>query len=264
MNIQILLRTILYYIFKMRNKVSVIIPCYNYSEYIELCLLSVLCQRCNYDIEIIVGDDCSTDNSINIINRIKDIYENIPGFEIKVLSHPVNIGEVMNTKSLLEKCTGEYIAYLDADDYWVDPFKLNKQIDFMNNNLDHSLCVAGFLHFEDGRYIPDDKYNNWLCPVGELSSENLCDGNVVTSSSSRLFRKYDDLLSDDFYNFPYSDWLLNFELSLKGKIGYLNFPSYVYRIHSKSLSKRTYQFEIDNYSNSLKRRLDDYKIKNKK
>lgn len=248
----------------MKNKVSVIIPCYNYSEYIEVCLLSVLCQRCDYDIEIIVGDDCSSDNSINIINRIQHLYGNIPGFEIKVLSHKVNIGELNNTKSLLENCTGEYIAYLDADDYWIDPFKLSKQIEFMNSNLDYSLCIAGFVHLdEDGTYTPDDKYNNWLCPVGELSSENLCNGNVVSSSSSRFFRKYDDLLQDDFYVFPYSDWLLNFELSLKGKIQYLNFPSYVYRIHSKSLSKKFSQLEVDYYSNSLSRKLDEYKIKNK-
>ena len=46
----------------MRDKVSVVIPCYNYSKYIEMCLLSVLCQRCDYDIEILISDDCSTDN----------------------------------------------------------------------------------------------------------------------------------------------------------------------------------------------------------
>ena len=225
----------------MENKVSVIIPCYNYSKYIEMCLLSVLCQKCDYDIEILISDDCSTDNSLNIIKRIKNIYNNLPGFEIKFFSHPNNIGEIKNTKFLLENCTGKYIAYLDADDYWVDPFKLSKQIEFMDNNPDYSLCVTGFIQLNDnGEYTPIDTFENWLCPVGELSSENLCTGNIVGSSSSRLFRRYDDLFDDYFYDFPYSDWVVNFELSLRGKIGYLNFPSYVYRIHENSLFGKKY------------------------
>ena len=92
----------------MKTKVSVIIPCYNYSKYIEICLLSVLSQRCDYNIEILISDDCSTDNSFNIINRIKNDYSDIPRFDIKCFSQPTNIGEVNNTKFLLENASGEY------------------------------------------------------------------------------------------------------------------------------------------------------------
>ena len=223
----------------MRNKVSVVIPCYNYSKYIEISLLSVLCQRCDYDIEILVSDDCSSDNTFNIINRIKNSYIGLPGFVIKCFLQPVNIGVINNTKFLLENCTGKYIAYLDADDFWTDPFKLSKQIDFMDNNPDYSLCITGFSKLEDGKYIPSDHFDSWFCPidVNNLNSESLTNYNIVGSSSSRFFRNYSaQLIKDYFYEFPYSDWALNFELSLKGKISYLDFPSYVYRIHDGSLS----------------------------
>ena len=246
----------------MRDKVSVIIPCYNYSKYIEMCLLSVLCQRCDYDIEILISDDCSTDNSFNIIKRIKNAYDNLPGFEIKCFSHPNNIGEIQNTKFLLENCEGKYIAYLDADDFWTNPFKLSKQIEFMENNPDHSLCITGYVQLKDsGSYIPIDTFNHWFCPNVELSSENLCKGNIVGSSSSRLFRRYDDLFNDYFYNFPYSDWVVNFELSLRGKIGYLDFPSYVYRIHENSLFGKKYC--PSDSEDILKKRLSEYKISQK-
>ena len=169
-----------------------------------------------------------------------------------------------NTKSLLESCTGEYIAYLDADDFWKDQFKLDKQIKFMNDNPDYSLCITGFLQLiEDNEYIPCDKFQSWLCPSGDLSTENLSVSNIVGSSSSRLFRNYDDLFDDYFYQLPYSDWVINFELSLRGKIGYLNFPSYVYRLHSNSLSNEDSEILISKYSNTLKIKLDNYQ-KNKK
>jgi glycosyltransferase involved in cell wall biosynthesis len=240
-------------------KVSVIIPCYNYSKYIEMCLLSVLCQKCDYNIEILISDDCSTDNSFNIIERIKKFYVDIPGFDIKCFSHSTNIGEINNTKFLLENATGEYIAYLDADDFWTHPLKLNKQIEFMDNNPDYSLCITGFMQlFENGEYVPTDDFNYWLCPKGDLSTQNLLNSNIVGSSSSRLFRNYDNIFKDYFYKFPYSDWVINFELSLRGKIKYLDFPSYVYRLHENSLSEKN--CPVDS-TNILKERLNEQQIK---
>ncbi len=229
----------------MTPKVSVIIPCYNYDKYIEQCILSVIVQRRNFNIEILIGDDNSTDNSLKIIQRIKNSYST-PDMDIRIIHHDTNVGEIDNTKSLLENSNGEYIAYLDADDYWIYPDKLQRQIDYLDSNLDCSLCITGHLQLEDNNWIPDASSASWLCPkdIDNLNSESLTMGNIVGSSSSRVFRNYKDLFKDYFYEFPYSDWVINFELSLRGKIAYLNFPSYVYHYHKNSLSTNDKDFEI--------------------
>jgi len=229
----------------MKPKVSVIIPCYNYDKYIEQCLMSVVLQNRDFNIEVLVGDDSSTDNSFGIAKRFSRFYES-DILKFKIYSHDKNLGEINNTKFLLDNCEGEYIAYLDADDYWIDPNKLKNQLDFLDNNKDYSLCITGYIQLKNGvDYIPSADFLNWLCPidVNRLNAESLTTGNIVGSSSSRVFRNYKDLVKDYFYEFPYSDWVINFELSLKGKIGYLNFPSYVYRSHSNSLSTKDLQAE---------------------
>lgn len=228
----------------MNPKVSVIIPCYNYEKYIEQCLMSVLLQKRDFDIEIIVSDDNSNDNSFEIIKRIKYYYEN-DNTKFILLKNEINLGEIGNTKILLEVASGEYIAYLDADDFWIDPLKLTKQVNFMDNNPDCSMCITGFLQLiNDNEYIPVVNFASWLCPKNfdgspdyHVTTESLIDGNMAVSSSSRFFRNYRDIFKDYFYEFPYSDWAVNFELSFKGKIRYLDYPTYIYRIHDKSLSK---------------------------
>jgi glycosyltransferase involved in cell wall biosynthesis len=255
----------------MKPKISVIVPCYNYGECIEKCIMSILLQRLDYKIEIIVGDDNSSDFSLDIINRMKKFYE-CEEVKFKIIKHNQNVGEIENTRSLLESSTGEYISYLDADDYWVDPFKLDKQIEFMDRNKEFSMCITGHINFQNGTYIPLPDFSSWLCPVNpeEINSEKLSSGNVVGSSSSRFFRNYPDIVKDYFYEFPYSDWPMNFELSLRGKIKYLDFPGYVYRIHDESLSRKKLELTdkeiVDLYSkrtNILKDVLDKHNLNRK-
>jgi len=229
----------------MKPKVSVIIPCYNYDKYIEQCLMSVVLQNRDFNIEVLIGDDNSTDKSIEIIERFSRYYR-YDNLKYKIYSHDKNLGEINNTKFLLDNCEGEYIAYLDADDYWTDPNKLKNQLEFLDNNKDYSLCITGYIQLKNGvDYNPNVNFKSWLCPkdINNMNSDALSKGNIVGSSSSRVFRNYKDLVKDYFYDFPYSDWVMNFELSLKGKIGYLNFPSYVYRMHDNSLSTKDLQAE---------------------
>jgi len=233
----------------MKPKVSVIIPCYNYEKYIEQCIFSVLLQKRDFDIEIIISDDNSTDNSFEISRRIKHCYED-ENTKFILLKNETNLGELNNTKKLLETASGEYIAYLDADDFWIYRFKLSNQVKFMDDNPDCSMCFTGYIQLINNKeYIPTSDFNKWLCPVDfnndpdyQVNSKSLLNFNIVGSSSSRVFRNYNDIFKDYFYNFPYSDWVINFELSYKGKIRYLDYPTYIYRIHNESISKKV---EID-------------------
>jgi len=233
------------------DKINVIVPCYNYSNYLDLCLMSIFTQRVNCEVEIILSNDNSTDESLGIAERIASRY-NTNNIYLKVFNQEKNIGEKENTKFLLSKCDGKYIAYLDADDYWIDPYKLQKQYDAMENNLEYSMCYTGQLGFDGITHHPEPKGDNFLIvptyflyeskllfdkydyEYGTLEPETFFYRNYVFSSS-RFFRNYIDLYQDYFNEFPYSDWPMNFELSLRGKILYQNFSSYVYRLKENSL-----------------------------
>lgn len=216
--------------------------------------MSVVLQNIDFNMEILISDDGSNDAGFNIIERFCESYKKDNIF-FKIYSQGKNIGEINNTKFLLENSNGEYVAYLDADDYWIDPNKLKKQIEFMDNNLDYSLCITGYYRIENDEY---SNLNGWSCPtdINGLNSKSLTKYNIVGSSSSRFFRNYKNLVKDYFYEFPFSDWPLNFELSLKGKIWYLDYPSYIYRIHDNSLTSRTEIIVNEKRINILKSILD--------
>lgn len=209
-------------------KVSVIIPCYNFESYIEQCILSVVSQKTNFDFEILVRDDMSTDKSQICIERVAIFNENV-----KFFVADENLGGQKNVKFLIEQCKGEYIAYLDGDDYWTDINKLQKQIDFLDSNPDYIMTFTGYwTKNKDEDYTPSLPYQ-WLClpnfENNEVKTENLLNANTV--SFGKVFRNVNSLIKDWMLDVKYMDWVINYELSKIGKIKYLDFPSGVYRIH---------------------------------
>ena len=94
------------------SKVSVIIAAYNVEKYIAECVTSV-CNQTLKDIEIIVCNDCSTDNTLSVVNAIAEIDE-----RVKVVANPKNLGTMLNRKSGIDVATGDYIMFLDGDDYY--------------------------------------------------------------------------------------------------------------------------------------------------
>lgn len=215
-------------------KISVIIPCCNYERYLEQCLMSVLLQRTEHEVEILIGDDCSDDSSFEIAKRFEEMYVS-HGLSIYVYRNERRLGEMANTDKLIRMAKGDYIAYLDADDYWMHPDKLQMQAEFLDENPDHSMCVTGYIELREDGFKPSTGAS-YLIPSLPLTSQRLAEGNPVCSSSSRMFRNYGSLYKEYFDNFPFSDWPINFELSFKGKIGFINSPTYVYRVHSASLT----------------------------
>lgn len=222
------------------DTINVIIPCCNYATHLDLCLMSVFTQRVDCKVDIILSDDNSSDESFGIAQRVALNYNN-DKISLRVFKQEKNLGEVENTKFLLSKCTGKYIAYLDADDYWIDPYKLQKQYDFMENNPEYSLCCTGQIIFNGVHHMPDPvAKDNVITPYffmyndDELKPHNFVETNFVFSSS-RFFRNFDDIVQPYFNDFPYTDWPMNFELSLKGRIKYIHYASYVYRIKDDSL-----------------------------
>ena len=121
----------------MKPLVSVWMVTYNHEKYIAEALESVLMQQTNFDFEIVIGEDCSTDQTRRIIKDYEHKYPNI----IFPIYHDKNVGGMRNAYEFtLPLCRGKYIACLEGDDYWIDPLKLQKQVDLMAKNPDCSLC----------------------------------------------------------------------------------------------------------------------------
>lgn len=129
----------------MECKLSVIFITYNHEKYVEKALMSVMSQQTDFPYEVIVGDDCSSDSTSDIVRRIAAKYPKPEVIEQNSKWIRLNIREVNSKRPTLNVydttmlCEGEYLAYLEGDDYWTDRHKLQKQVDFLDN---HSEYVA--------------------------------------------------------------------------------------------------------------------------
>lgn len=212
-------------------KLSIIVLCYNFEKFIEQCLLSIISQRTNFDFEILIRDDFSSDKSASIIERIKHYNSNI-----HFIKGEKNIGFFESYKQLIELSKGEYIAYTDGDDYWTDNYKLQKQCDFLDSNHDYMMCSTGYWQKNSEEFYQPTQPNLWLGPRQNqhdgnfnVYTEHLLVGNPA--HFGRVFRKNPTSLQDYMVELQMLDWPINFELSLHGKIKYMNFPAGVYRKH---------------------------------
>ena len=120
--------------------VSVFMLAYNHEKYIAEAIDSVLMQKTDFDFDIVIGEDCSTDATRRIVLEDAQKYPN----KIKPILHNVNVGAMLNQRYVLEACTGKYVAMCEGDDYWTDPFKLQKQVDFLEANKEYVLATHGY------------------------------------------------------------------------------------------------------------------------
>lgn len=116
--------------------VSVCCITYNHEKYIAQALDGFLMQETNFEFEILIGEDSSSDNTKAII---QDYCSRYPG-KIKLISHTPNVGAIRNQIDILKRAKGKYIAMCDGDDFWTDSSKLQKQVDFLETNEDYVIC----------------------------------------------------------------------------------------------------------------------------
>lgn len=116
--------------------VSVVVATYNSEKYIHKALNSILAQECHFDLEILIGDDSSTDETYEILSELAEQHANI-----RLFKREYNIGAAQNYLLLLSEAKGKYIAMLDGDDYWIDPLKLKTQVEFLETHPEYSGCA---------------------------------------------------------------------------------------------------------------------------
>jgi glycosyltransferase involved in cell wall biosynthesis len=214
-------------------KLSVCMITYNHEKYIAQAIESVLMQEVNFDYEIVIGEDCSTDGTREIVKKYAEKYPN----KIRVLFHPHNLGlwGKNNFVQTFKACQGQYVALLDGDDYWIDPLKLQKQADFLDN---HPECVACFhnIYFDiNGK--KEVRYKTELKSIITQRDLILCTCTMNTCSvmfRNNLFQEFPPW----FYDLYGSDWALHIINSQYGDAGYLNEVMAVYRIHPGGICTR--------------------------
>jgi glycosyltransferase involved in cell wall biosynthesis len=116
--------------------VSVVIPSYNRADVVGQTIDSILGQQCNFEFEIVIGDDCSTDNVREVL---KDYQQRFPAI-IKLLFHNTNLGLGANWATCVQHCRGKYVANCDNDDFWHNPEKLQLQVDYMEQHQEIGVC----------------------------------------------------------------------------------------------------------------------------
>ncbi|GAB3323490.1 glycosyltransferase [Larkinella ripae] len=220
-------------------KVSICIITYNQEKFIREAIDSVVSQKTSFPFEILIGDDFSKDNTRAIITEYAERY---PGLVRPVL-HPRNLGQngLFNTLETYGLAKGEYIAAMDGDDYWTDPLKLQKQVDFLDANPDFSTCFHNALiTYEDGSPSvilnpPDQKP---VCTVEDLIGEKEI---WFMATSSVLFRNVIKEYPDWFKKSVSGDIPRYVLLAKYGKIGYLPDVMSVYRKNSNGTSFTDYE-----------------------
>lgn len=137
------------------NKPLVVIQCitYNHERYIRATLEGFVMQRTNFPFVAVVHDDASTDGTADIIREFAEKYPHIikPILETENLysKHDGSLGQVV--LQALDATGAKYLAYCEGDDYWTDPLKLQKQVDFLEANPEYSMCFHNAVeHWEDG------------------------------------------------------------------------------------------------------------------
>lgn len=227
--------------------ISVIIPTYNSEKYILECVYSVINQT-HKDIEIIVIDDGSIDNTEKKLeNLIKDG---------KIIFYKKNNGGPASARNLgIRKSSGDYIAFIDADDVWTEN-KIENQIDLIRKNNEPVVIYTDIFYINKEREREYDIYQG-------LIYEKLLKSNFITNSSviidRRIIRDV-GLLNESEEMFGIEDYEYWLRISKKYKFVFLNKKLTGYRIHANQINSHTKKYQISNLL--LKELIDNFPSKN--
>lgn len=209
---------------------------YNQEKTIGQALDSVLCQKGEFNLEVIIGEDGSSDNTWEICQSYADAYPDI----ITLLPNTTNLGIMGNFTRCVKACMGKYVAILAGDDYWCDECKLQKQLDYIHTHPEYGVvCTDGYrLMVKTGKLIPG------LPPYNPVPDGDVKDyyhdrhGGVYAMPLTLLIRR--DLLQkidfDEFLRlgFPVEDYPMQSVLAHLTRFGYLPDRTAVYRVYKES------------------------------
>jgi len=207
--------------------VSVRTSTYQHAPYIKQCIESVLMQKTNFPFELIIGEDFSTDGTREIIFEYARKYPDV----IRVVTADYNVGIKANGFRCIRRMRGKYIALCEGDDYWTDPHKLQKQVEFLEKHPGYSFCFhqVKVIYQDDpdkSFTFPDVDDTKWYT-TEELLKTNF----VPTNSVVYRIRKKDDFPID----IAPGDWYLHLYNAKFGKFKFMKQQMSVYRKHKSGI-----------------------------
>lgn len=203
-------------------KISVCVTTYNQEQYIGECLESIVTQKCNFDFEVIVGEDCSTDNTRAIVQEYADQYPDI----VKPIFHEKNIGGEKNYLIVHNKALGDYICTVDGDDYAL-PGKLQAQADFLDTHNDCNIVWHRSKILSNETLYEDTVVYNKL-PKDGFTRADLIMGIGTGQHMSKMYRNLKKIM--ELPPFTVLDLYLHIEHLQDAKAYYVNDNFYgVYR-----------------------------------
>lgn len=225
----------------MDYKLSVVFITYNHAKYVEKALMSVINQKTDFPFEVVVGDDCSTDGTQDILKRIASGH---PEVKLNLRSENTGGRPTLNVYETTKKCTGQYLAYLEGDDFWTDDHKLQKQVDFLEDHPEYTACTHSMKMVDekdeeitDPETLSIGSLYDWS---GDFTYEDYCysgkwPGHYASVVSRNIYkaRKYDYTIlyrASDFTD----DALINLFLLMEGKIYRMDEVMSVWRYVKKS------------------------------
>ncbi len=232
-------------------KQSIISICcitYNHEKYIRQTLDSFLMQKTNFEFEIVIHDDASTDNTANIIKEYEAKYPNIFNALYQIENQRSKYSGGMNPRFNYPRAKGKYIALCEGDDYWTDPYKLQKQVDFLEANQEYTGAYTDTLELKEG------KLNLWRENL--KPSMKLYDVINISSpfhTSSFLFRKEAINLGDfaKFVSMPSGDMVLFALVASKGALAKVKCEPTVYRKHEGGVTNSNVNKSISLHYNRI-------------
>lgn len=204
--------------------VSIFMLTYNQEDFIAQAIESVLMQQTDFNYQLVIGEDCSTDKTREIC---KEYAQKFPE-KIKLILNEKNLGLIKNYIFTFAHCKGKYVAICDGDDYWIDPLKLQKQVEFLENNLKYKIVYT---------------HNYNLFPNGNASLRQKDTQSHITGFNELVIKNYIPSVTVLFKNevlpksmqkwmlkYPFGDWpTYLFIIRNSGEIYFLNEITSVYR-----------------------------------
>jgi len=213
-------------------KVSVCIVAYNHGRFIDDCIESVVSQSTSFLIELVVGEDCSTDDTRKRLLA----WQKRDTERIRLLLHQVNIGALENFRAVLTACRGTYIAHLDGDDMML-PGKLQKQVDILDAEPGIAIVAHDMAVLDDAKGKVIGRYGGRRAIPSSGTLDDLVRYGTYFCHSSKMFRRtcleHSPL---DRTTFHAADWLFHMQNAVLGRIRYLDEVLGVYRHHHASSS----------------------------
>lgn len=240
--------------------VSVVMPAFNHAPYIVAAIESVLMQKTDFPFELLIGEDASKDNTREIALRYQRAHPHL----IRVIGSLANVGMHENLRRLGEACRADYIAYCEADDFWLDSAKLQTQVDFLRDRPDYGAVHGNYLNliYLAGAWrtrLAFRKPKQLQCRSGRIYPAMLQTNRMQTCTvmCRRRFVAGHRQTRLNLDRYCVVDWPLFLNIAREFKIGFIDRPLAAYRQTPGSVTNSGYSAAVERGLDAI-RMIEDF------